>query len=92
MHALGGRAFTAARARLSDTLSTVPFKPLSRSAPEQETILKPGPPPAGCHVMILDLASLTSSFPCVPNLLLSFLINLFQRSDFSLRQRSHGPR
>ena len=38
MCALGGRALTAARARISDTLSTVPYKPLSRSAPEQKTL------------------------------------------------------
>jgi hypothetical protein len=81
MRALGGRALTAARARISDTLPTVPSKPLSRSAPEQETLLKEpdsGPPPAGCHVMILDLASLTSSSPRVPELIVKFLASKHQ--------------
>lgn len=75
MRALGGRALTAARARISDTLSTVPSKPLSRSAPEQETLKEsdPGPAPKGCHVMVLDLESLASPSPRSPEPIVEFL-------------------
>lgn len=71
MRALGGRALTAARARISDTLSTIPSKPLSRSAPEQETFRnksESGPAPYGCHVRVLDLAS-----PRAPEVIVEFL-------------------
>ncbi len=78
MRALGGRALTAARARISDTLSAVPSKPLSRSAPEQETLLKESntsPPPTGCHVTVLDLASFAGANPSprVPEVIVEFL-------------------
>ena len=76
MRGFGARAFTAARARLSDTLSTHPSKPLSRSAPEQETILKEsdsGQAATGCHVMVMDLASLTGPSPHSPELIAEFL-------------------
>jgi hypothetical protein len=76
MRALGGRALTAARARISDTLSTIPSKPLSRSAPEQETLRNEsdsGPAPYGCHVTVLDLVSLASSSPRAPEVIVEFL-------------------
>lgn len=76
MRAFGGRALTAARARISDTLSTLPSKPLSRSAPEQETVLTKsdsGLAATGCHVMIIDLASLTGPSPRRPELIVEFL-------------------
>jgi hypothetical protein len=78
MRALGGRALTAARARISDTLSAVPSKPLSRSAPEQGILRNEsgsGPAPYGCHVMVLDLASLAlpSPGPRVPEIIVEFL-------------------
>lgn len=76
MRAFGGRALTAARARISDTLSTLPSKPLSRSAPEQETVLTEsdsGLAATGCHVMIIDLASLTGPSPRRPELIVEFL-------------------
>lgn len=81
MRALGGRALTAARARISDTLSTVPSKPLSRSAPEQETLRnesEPGPAPYGCHVTVLDLASLETPSPHVPEVIVEFLASKHQ--------------
>lgn len=81
MRAFGGRALTAARARISDTLSTLPSKPLSRSAPEQETLLKEsdsGPETTGCHVMIIDLASLTGPSPSAPELIVEFLASKHQ--------------
>ena len=76
MRALGGRALTAARARISDTISTVPSNPLSRSAPEQETLRKEsesGPAPYGCHVTVIDLASLARPSPRVPEVIVEFL-------------------
>jgi hypothetical protein len=81
MRALGGRALTAARTRISDTLSTVPSKPLSRSAPEQETLRnesESGPAPYGCHVTILDLASLATPSPRVPEVIVEFLVSKHQ--------------
>ena len=78
MRALGGRAFTAARARISDTLSTVPSKPLSRSAPEQETLRnesESGPAPYGCHVIVLDLSSFAKSSSRVPEVIVEFLVS-----------------
>jgi len=81
MRALGGRALTAARARISDTLSRVPSKPLSRSAPEQETLLKEsdsGPVPTVCHVTVLDLASLASPSPRGPEVVVEFLASKHQ--------------
>ena len=77
MRALGGRALTAARARISDTLSTVPSKPLSRSAPEQETLKESDPRPlaalTGCHVMVLDLEPLTNPSRRLPEPIVEFL-------------------
>lgn len=76
MRALGGRAITAARARISDTASAVPSKPLSRSAPEQGSLPKESdsrPAPTGCHVTVLDLAPLTAPSPRVPELIVEFL-------------------
>lgn len=75
MRALGGRALTAARARISDTLSTAPSKPLSRSAPEQETFRNESDsgPAYGCHVTVLDLASLARSSPRAPEVIVEFL-------------------
>ena len=83
MRALSGRALTAARARISDTLSTVPSRPLSRSAPEQETLRNgtdsgPGLAPYGCHVTILDLASLAGPSPRVPDVIVEFLASKHQ--------------
>ena len=63
MRALSGPVLTAAGARISDMLSTVPSKPLSRGAPGQESLRnesEPGPAPYGCHVTVLDLASLVT--------------------------------
>jgi hypothetical protein len=76
MRALGGRALTAARGRISDTLSTVPSKPLSRSAPEQEPLRNEST--NGCHVTVLDLAPLASSSPCVPEVIVEFLASKHQ--------------
>ena len=80
MRALGGRALTAARARISDTLSTVPSKPLSRSAPEQETVRneESDSGPYGCHVTVLDLASLSRPSPRVPEVIVEFLATKHQ--------------
>ena len=83
MRALSGRALTAARARISDTLSTVPSRPLSRSAPEQETLRNgtdsgSGLAPYGCHVTILDLASLAGPSPRVPDVIVEFLASKHQ--------------
>jgi hypothetical protein len=79
MRALGGRALTAARARISDTLSTVPSKPLSRSAPEQETVRNESDSgPYGCHVTVLDLASLARPSPRVPEVIVEFLASKHQ--------------
>jgi hypothetical protein len=81
MRALSGRALTAARARISDTLSTVPSKPLSRSAPEQETLRnesESGPAPSGCHVTVLDLASLATPSPHAPEVIAEFLASKHQ--------------
>lgn len=79
MRALSGRALTAARARISDTLSTVPFKPLSRSAPEQETLQNESDcgPHHGSHVTVLDLASLVRPSPR-PEVILEFLASKHQ--------------
>jgi hypothetical protein len=79
MRALGGRALTAARARISDTLSTVPSKPLSRSAPEQETVRNESDSGSyGCHVTVLDLASLARPSPRVPEVIVEFLATKHQ--------------
>lgn len=76
MRALGGRALTAARARISDAPSPVPSTPLSRSAPEQDAPLKESDgqsAAAGCHVIVVDLAPLTAPSPCTPDLIVEFL-------------------
>lgn len=78
MRALSGRALTAARARISDTLTTVPSKPLSRSAPEQETLRNESEsgPHHGGHVTVLDLASLVR--PSRPEVIVEFLASKHQ--------------
>lgn len=84
MRALGGRALTAARARMSDTPSATPSKPLSRSAPEQDTIPKQSksqPTPTGYHVRILDLAPLAAPSPRAPEVIVEFLAS--QRQPIS---------
>ena len=76
MRALGGRALTAARARISDTPPAPPSKPLSRSAPEQEGIPNESnsqQAQTGYHVTILDLAPLAAPSPRVPELIVEFL-------------------
>ncbi|KAH9167567.1 hypothetical protein EDB89DRAFT_2074692 [Lactarius sanguifluus] len=76
MRALGGRALTAARARISDTPSAPPSKPLSRSAPEQESTPNESssqPAQTGHHVTILDLAPLAAPSPRAPELIVEFL-------------------
>lgn len=76
MRALGGRALTAARARISDTPSPTPSTPLSRSAPEQDAPLKESdtqPAESGCHVIVVDLAPLTVPSPRAPELVVEFL-------------------
>jgi hypothetical protein len=77
MRALGGRARAAMSARISETPSTAPSKPLSRSAPEQDTIpieSKSHPTrPIGHHVRILDLAPLMAPSPRAPELVVEFL-------------------
>jgi hypothetical protein len=76
MRALGGRALTAARARMSDTPSPAPSTPLSRSAPEQDAPLKESdtrPAASGCHVIVVDLAPLTVPSPRAPELIVEFL-------------------
>jgi len=75
MRALGGRALTAARARISDTPSPAPSTPLSRSAPEQDAPLKESdsqPAASGCHVIVVDLAPLTVPSPRAPELIVEF--------------------
>jgi hypothetical protein len=74
MRALGGRALTAARARISDTPSA-PSTPLSRSAPERDAPSKESDsqPASGCHVIVVDLASLTAPSPRAPELIVEFL-------------------
>lgn len=78
MRALGGRALTAARARISDTPSPAPSTTLSRSAPEQDTPLKGSDnqqksATSGCHVIVLDLAPLVALSPRSPDLIVEFL-------------------
>ncbi len=78
MRALGGRAFTAARARISDTPSAPLSKPLSRSAPEQESIPNESnnsqaAPQTGYHVTIVDLTPLAAPSPRAPELVVEFL-------------------
>ena len=79
MRSLGGRALTAARARISDTPSSPPpSKPLSRSAPEQESIpnepnVQQQPAQTGYHVTVLDLAPLAAPSPRAPELIVEFL-------------------
>ncbi|KAI0260974.1 hypothetical protein BC834DRAFT_499363 [Gloeopeniophorella convolvens] len=76
MRALGGRALTAARARITDTSPAPSPKPLSRSAPEQETLPTESDvrsAQAGYRVTVLDLAPLMASSPRVPELLVEFL-------------------
>ena len=79
MRSLGGRALTAARARISDTPSSPPpSKPLSRSAPEQESIpnepnVQQQPSQTGYHVTVLDLAPLAAPSPRAPELIVEFL-------------------
>ena len=76
MRALGGRALTAARARISDTPSVPSSKPLSRSAPEQEGIPNESNSQAaqtGYHVTIVDLAPLAAPSPRSPELIVEFL-------------------
>jgi hypothetical protein len=75
MRALGGRALTAARARISDTPSLAPSTPLSRSAPERDAPSKESDtqPASGCHVIVVDLAPLTAPSPRAPELIVEFL-------------------
>ena len=77
MRALGGRALTAARARISDTPSLAPSTTLSRSAPEQDTPLKGSDNQqsamSGCHVIVVDLAPLVARSPRCPDLIVEFL-------------------
>ena len=78
MRALGGRALTAARARISDTpLPPAPSaKPLSRSAPEQESIsneTSSQSAQSGYHVTILDLSPLAAPSPRAPEPIVEFL-------------------
>ncbi|KAI0282429.1 hypothetical protein BC826DRAFT_900809, partial [Russula brevipes] len=89
MRALGGRAFTAARARISDSPAVSEPKPLSSSAPEQETLPKESdsqPSRAGCHVTILDLAPLADPSPRAPELIVEFLAS--KRQSISALQFS----
>lgn len=76
MRALGGRALTAARARISDTPSPALSTTLSRSAPEQDTPLtdnRPAQAMSGCHVIVVDLAPLVAPSPRCPDLIVEFL-------------------
>lgn len=77
MRTLGGRALTAARARISDAPSPAPSTTLSRSAPEQDNPLKgsdkPAPTTSGCHVIVVDLAPLVAPSPRCPDLIVEFL-------------------
>jgi hypothetical protein len=77
MRALGGRALTAARARISDTPpAPSSTKPLSRSAPEQEGISNESnsqSAPTGYHVTIVDLSPLAAPSPRAPEPIVEFL-------------------
>lgn len=75
MRALGGRALTAARARISDTPSPAPSTTLSRSAPEQDTppVSDNQPAMSGCHVIVIDLAPLVAPSPRCPDPIVEFL-------------------
>jgi hypothetical protein len=76
MRALGGRALTAARARISDVPSPAPSTPLSRSAPEQDAPLQESErqtTTSGCHVIVVDLTPLTTPSPRAPELIVEFL-------------------
>ena len=78
MRALGGRALTAARARISDTPPppALSAKPLSRSAPEQEGISNETNSQftqRGYHVTILDLSPLAEPSPRAPEPIVEFL-------------------
>jgi hypothetical protein len=77
MRALGGRALTAARARISDTPpAPSSAKPLSRSAPEQEGIpneTDSQSAQSGYHVTIVDLLPLSAPSPRAPEPIVEFL-------------------
>jgi len=76
MRALGCRALTAARARLSDTPLAPSTKPLSRCAPEQEGIpneTSSQSAQSGYHVTIVDLSPLAAPSPRAPEPIVEFL-------------------